>query len=470
MSAVVADNALIARSLAGSEPAVYWLGDGPPEPLPELAGRIAADLLIVGGGYTGLWGALLAAEREPGRRVVVLESTHCGDGASGRNGGFCEASLTHGLANGLTRFPDEFERLQRLGAENLAGLQSDLDRLAIDCELEATGVLTFATRPHEVAALRESAELAARHGQAVSWLDADQAHREVASPTYLGATYAPDDAVIVHPAKLAWGLRAAALAAGVEIYERSPVRSLRSEGRRVVASTPRGAVAADKVLLATNAFPPLVRAIRRYVVPVYDYVLMTEPLSAAQLASIGWGGRQGLTDSGNQFHYYRLTRDDRILWGGYDAVHHFGSPVRDELYQRPVTFEKLARHFFETFPQLAGLGFTHRWGGAIDTCSRFSVMFGRAFGGRGAYAVGYTGLGVGATRFGARVALDMLDDPASELLRLELVRKRPLPFPPEPLRWAGIELTRRSLARADVSGRRNLWLRTLDRVGLGFDS
>jgi glycine/D-amino acid oxidase-like deaminating enzyme len=177
-----------------------------------------------------------------------------------------------------------------------------------------------------------------------------------------------------------------------------------------------------------------------------------------------------LTDAGNQFHYYRLSRDNRILWGGYDAVHYFGNSVREELYQRPGTFTKLAEHFFETFPQLEGLRFSHRWGGAIDTCSRFSVMFGTAFGDRLAYTVGYTGLGVGASRFGASVALDLLDEPTSDLLDLELVRSKPLPFPPEPLRWLGIALTRRSLARADETGRRNRWLRTLDRVGLGFDS
>jgi glycine/D-amino acid oxidase-like deaminating enzyme len=256
----------------------------------------------------------------------------------------------------------------------------------------------------------------------------------------------------------------------VEILEHSPVSTLRERGPAVVAKSPDGEVVARKVLLATNAFTPLLRSIRRYVVPVYDYVLMTERLTPDRLASIGWRGRQGLTDADNQFHYYRLTADNRILWGGYDAIYHFGNLVRDDLYQRPETFATLAANFFHTFPQLRGVRFTHRWGGAIDTCSRFSVMLGTAMRGRVSYAVGYTGLGVGATRFGARVALDLLDDRASELLRLELVRKKPIPFPPGPLRWSAIELTRRSLARADVTGRRHLWLRLLDRVGLGFDS
>jgi glycine/D-amino acid oxidase-like deaminating enzyme len=214
-----------------------------------------------------------------------------------------------------------------------------------------------------------------------------------------------------------------------------------------------------------------VRAIRRYVVPVYDYVLVTEPLSAAQRDAIGWRGRQGLSDVTNQFHYYRQTADHRILWGGYDAVYDFGgrvAPVRD---QRPATFGRLAEHFFTTFPQLDGLGFSHRWGGAIDTCSRFSALWGTALDGRAAYVVGFTGLGVGASRFGARVGLDLLDGADNERTRLDMVRRRPLPFPPEPARWAGIRLTQRALARADErEGRRGPWLRVLDRLGLGFDS
>jgi glycine/D-amino acid oxidase-like deaminating enzyme len=125
-----------------------------------------------------------------------------------------------------------------------------------------------------------------------------------------------------------------------------------------------GLLRARRVALGTSAFPALVRRLRPYIVPVYDYVLVTEPLSAAQRAEIGWRNRQGIGDSGNQFHYYRLTADDRILWGGYDAIYHFGRGQRAAYDQRPATFARLADHFFTTFPQLEGVGFSHRWGGA----------------------------------------------------------------------------------------------------------
>jgi glycine/D-amino acid oxidase-like deaminating enzyme len=248
------------------------------------------------------------------------------------------------------------------------------------------------------------------------------------------------------------------------------VTKLSSDGDGLALVTLEGRVRARRAVLATSAFRPLVRPIRRYVVPVYDYVLVSEPLSAEQRAAIGWRNRQGAADSGNRFHYYRLTSDDRILWGGYDAVYNFRNGLGPHLDQRPETFSVLLRNFRATFPQLEGIRFTHRWGGAIDTCSRFCMTFGRALGGRAIYVVGFTGLGVGASRFGAQVALDLAAGRDTELTRLRLVRSKPLPFPPEPLRWAGITLTRKELARADSTGERGLWLRALDHLGLGFDS
>ncbi len=258
----------------------------------------------------------------------------------------------------------------------------------------------------------------------------------------------------------------------MRVHERSPARELRDRGAQGIEVVCDGAsVRARRVLLATSAHPPLLRQIRRYVAPIYDYVLVTEPLPAALRDAIGWRGRQGLSDMGNQFHYYRLTPDDRILFGGYDAVYRYGGPVRASLEQHDATFAKLSQHFATTFPQLADLRFAYRWGGAIDTCSRFSAFFDTSHGGKIAYAVGYTGLGVAATRFGARVALDLVDGLETEATRLRYVRRKPVPFPPEPLRSAVIALTRNRLAAADRNaGRRGLWLRTLDRLGLGFDS
>ncbi|AKU17389.1 NAD(P)/FAD-dependent oxidoreductase [Luteipulveratus mongoliensis] len=459
-------------ALADAEPAVFWLADpAAPEPTSALVGDTKADLVVVGGGYTGLWTALQAKEDDPGRDVVLLEGRTVGWAASGRNGGFCAASLTHGEANGLSRYPAEFDRLQEMGGHNLDGIEDTLLRYGIDAEFERTGELDVAVADWQVDELRELADLLAAHGGGARLLDQDRTRDLVASPTYLAGLYDPEGVALVHPAKLAWGLRRACLDIGVRVHEHSPVTGLERDGVDVRVRTAYAAVRARQIALGTNVFTGLLRRLRHYIVPVYDYVLVTEPLSPQQRATVGWQGRQGLSDAGNQFHYYRLTADNRILWGGYDAVYHRGGQVRTEYDQRPATYATLAQHFFETFPQLAGLRFTHRWGGAIDTCSRFSPFWGTAYDGRLAYAVGYTGLGVGSSRFGARVMLDLLSGADTERTRLEMVRRKPLPFPPEPARTLAIRLTQKAIEHADQhAGHRNLWLRTLDRMGLGFDS
>ncbi len=466
------------RSLADAAPRVHWLEDpARPPGLPPLRGPESADLVVVGGGYTGLWTALRAKERDPSVDVVLLEAGHCGDQASGRNGGFASASLTHGFGNGRDRWPGELDVLDRLGADNLRGMGETVGRHHIDCAWERTGELTVATAAHQVEELAALAEEMAEAGRDVRLLDEAQVRAEVCSPTYLAALEQPTSTVLLEPARLAWGLRRVVLEQGVRVYEGTVATGLEEHaGAMHVRTIARsgvpaaGEVRADRVVLGTSAFPPLLRRLRLRTVPVYDYVLLTEPLTPAQKASVGWRNRQGVGDASNLFHYYRLTRDDRILWGGYDAIYHYGSRIRAG-WETGRTHERLAEHFFATFPQLEGLRFTHRWAGVIDTSTRFTAFFGTAHSGRVAYALGYTGLGVAATRFGADVALDLLSRRSTERTALAMVRDKPLPFPPEPLRYAGVQLTRWSLARADArAGRRNLWLRTLDAAGLGFDS
>jgi glycine/D-amino acid oxidase-like deaminating enzyme len=457
---------------ADAEPTPYWIDAAPAhDPLPPLAGRAETDLCIVGGGFTGLWAALHAKADEPGRDVLLLEAERVGGAASGRNGGFVDSSLTHGLANGLARFADEIETLERLGTENFAGLRADIERHGIECGWEESGSLDVALEPHEVTALEEDAEALRGFGHDLELLDGPAVRAEVASPTYLGGLWDRTGKALVDPARLAAGLLDAALRAGVRVHERTAAVELRGREGGVEVTCEGGVVGARQLLLASGAFPPLVRRVRRYLAPVYDYALVSEPLTGSMREAIGWHRRQGIGDLGNQFHYYRLTDDGRILFGGYDAVYRYGGPVDPGLEQREETFARLSQHFAATFPQLRDLRFAYRWGGAIDTCSRFSVFFGTAHEGRVAYALGYTGLGVAATRFGARVALDLLDGRETEATRLRYTREKPVPFPPEPLRSAVIQLTRGRLAAADRNaGRRGLWLRALDRLGLGFDS
>jgi glycine/D-amino acid oxidase-like deaminating enzyme len=385
---------VIRQSLTGTRRSVFWLDDLPTAPArPRLASAVTADLAIVGAGYTGLWTALLAKRRNPGARVVVVEARTVGWAASGRNGGFCEASLTHGRDNGVSRWPDEIDELDRLGMANLDAMGEDIARHRIDADWERVGSLAVATEPHQLQWLDEwAADAAARGEEGVERLSTAEVRASVASPIFLGAVWEKHATALVHPGKLAAGLARAAEDAGVEIFEGSPVRRLEEDGTGITLTTDGGRLTAERVALATNVFPSLLKRNRLMTVPVYDYVLMTEPLTDDQLDDIGWGDRQGISDLANQFHYFRLSRDNRILFGGYDAVYHYGRRIRSTYENRPETFEKLASHFFTTFPQLEGTRFTHRWAGAIDTSTQFCAFFGTARKGRVAYAAGFTGL------------------------------------------------------------------------------
>lgn len=453
-------------TLAGARTEVFWFDDpARPERTGPLTEDLTADLAVVGGGYTGLWTALLAAER--GLSVVLLEAEGCGDGASGRNGGFVSASLTHGFGNGLDRWPDELDELDRLGRANLREIAETVEKLGIDCDFHRAGELAVAETEADLAWLREEYDAMVARGRDVRWLQ--PAEIGARGARFKGALLEPETA-LVEPARLAWGLRQACLDAGVRIVESTRVSALRDAGDRVVLTAAGGSVMARRVALGTNAWKPLVRGPRSRIVPVYDYVLMSEPLSDEQWERLGWHDGYGMADASSVFVYYRLTRDRRILWGGYDAVYYFGGKMADELERVPDTHERLAAMFRDRFPQVADVRWEYRWAGVIDTCSRFAPFFGLAHGGKVAYALGYTGLGVGASRFGAKVMLDLLSGEPTELTGLRMVREQPVPFPPEPLRWAGITLTRRAMEKQARVGRRGPWLRLLDRLGLGFDS
>jgi glycine/D-amino acid oxidase-like deaminating enzyme len=440
--------------------------------MPALKGPVGADVVIVGAGFTGLWTAHHLLDADPSVRVVVLEQAHVGFGASGRNGGFCEASLTHGLRNGLRHFSDEIGILEREAQLNFTEFLSFIRTNSIDCDLELTGRLVFGDQAHHIDEFHEEAHVAARHGINLQVLDGPAAQAEVNSPRWTAALeMGPDRSVMLHPAKLANGLARLAVARGVQIFENARVSNIekRRDGVRVVANG--GTLDARKVVVATSAYSGWIRRLQMWFVPVYDYALVSRPLSKEELHQLGWRRRQPALEANNQFHYFRLTPDNRILWAGYDAIYHFGNRVSPELDFRDATARRLRQSFVKTFPYLVDLPFEYAWGGPIDTTTRFTVTFGRLLSGRGAYALGYTGHGVAASRWAAKILRDLTLEQDSDLLRLRFVRSKPIPFPPEPVRYLGVQLMRRELDRADRNqGRRSLLLRVLDRMGIGFDS
>jgi glycine/D-amino acid oxidase-like deaminating enzyme len=452
----------------------YWLAASPAgPPRPALRGDLRCDVAIVGGGFTGLWTALALTDTDPTLRVVVLEGEHVGFGASGRNGGFYSASLTHGLANGIRHFPEELGILEAEGLANLEALVAFTRDHAISCDLEQTGTLTVADQPHQVEEFRAWVDEAAEWGEGLAFLDQAAVQAEVHSPIWLaGLLGSPDRDVLLDPAKLVRGLARVCEERGVAIHERTRVSGVDRRASGVRLRTVDGArVDAGQVVVATSAYSGWLGRLTTHFVPVYDYALVSEPMTPAQREAVGWRRRQGMSDANNQFHYFRQTADNRILWGGYDAIYHRNNGVGPRFDQRPTTFARLEEHFRRAFPQLGDLAFPYRWGGAIDTTSRFTVTFGQSLGGRLTYALGYTGLGVGASRWAGGIVRDFILRPDSDLLQLRFVQSLPLPFPPEPARSVVVNAVRHELDRADRNaGRRGILLRTLDALGIGFDS
>lgn len=444
-----------------------------PEVLPALAGDIDCELLIVGGGFTGLWAALQVKERQPDVDVVLIEKTFIADGASGRNGGFLNSSLAHGETNTDHHFPGEADKLHELGQQNMAELLDTLKRYNIDAHYEHVGETEVATNQGSVEALRADYEQEKAAGDDVVWFDKEAMQAQVNSPTYLAGLWRREGQDgTVDPARICWGLKRVLLELGVRIFENTTLTEVKPQGEESMYSQcTTGTITSKKVLMATNGYRNPVAKVRRTTIPVWDYQIATEPLTEQQLESIGWHKtRHALGNHANMFHYYRMTHDNRITWGGGGAVRYYFNKGTDQsCADIPARFEQLSQEFFETFPQLTGVKFSHRWSGIIATSTRFCMVPGVTYDGRLAWAVGYTGLGVGATRFGARIGIELLGYQPSDILKMQFVTKKPMPWAPEPFRWFGVRFTQNALVKADKNnGKRGLWLQLLDKLNLGF--
>lgn len=461
-------------ALADAKPYSLWLDlpDRPPES-PSLLGEDRCDLLIVGGGFTGLWAALQAKERDPGRDVLLIDRGRSPSGASGQNGGYLLGSLVDWFD--LPRFPGQEGELVRLGQENLREFQETLDRYDIHCDLEANGWVVAAHEPKQLLELKEIKEVGEAAGLESILLDRDEAQAELHSPLLLGAVYQPGAVCLVHPVKIATGLRRACERLGVRIYESTPATSLERVGAVMEVKTPHGSVRAPMVALATFAHPSLLTSLRKWRVPLYQHILATEPLSPEQLDALGWKRRQGFIDLNFFYHYTRLTADNRLLLGHMDGTLYPNRGVGPECEQDMSVFTRMLGYFARHYPQLEGIRFTHCWGGALDLNSRLAPFFGTAYDGRVAYANGYMP-GIGAARVGGSVMLDLLDgDRSSPYLRLPLLTGRGAhgrpslrPYPPEPFLSMGMAVVRRGLERERETGTRGVALRALNRIGYHF--
>ncbi|MFG6081912.1 FAD-dependent oxidoreductase [Paracoccus litorisediminis] len=454
------------KALADTTFFPFWL-DRPDAPAPAapLIGATKADLLIVGGGFTGLWAAIQAKETDPSCDVVLIESDRIAHGASGRPGGIVSTSVMHGLGNAQRIFPKDLDALEALGHDNMAGFTRTIDQHGIDANLEWTGEMTVAVSKDAVPIVQEEYDLHREHGHDVELLDAAGTRAQLNSPLFEGAIWSRKNSGIVHPARLAWGLRRAAIALGVRLHELSPMLGIDDQGNTLVVRTRDGEVRAPRVMLCTNAFAEGHKRIKTRVAMVRDRILTTEPLNAEQKAAIGWINRQGVYDTRTQLNYMRLTPDDRILFGG--RLGYFANSPRDPRLDRtPAPYGRLAEAFFTTFPQLEGIRFSHAWSGPIALTTRMAVHFQSYYGGKAIYAGGYSGFGVSASRFGARVGLAKLAGLDLPETRMEFAATEPNWIPPEPFRAIGAKITMVALDGADAKGGwRKPWLAMCGKLG-----
>jgi glycine/D-amino acid oxidase-like deaminating enzyme len=452
--------------------ACYWLARRPPRAVRILESHEEASVAVVGGGLTGLWTALFLRELDPSVTVVVVEQGSVAYGASGRNAGMLSETVDHSHALAIAHFGiTEAQILARLGESNVAELIAFLESHAIRCDYEPTGRLMVALTPAQLDEARRGVETAEQLGVgSFRFLDQAAVQSEVHSPLYLGGV-AVQGGGILDPVKLVEGLRAEAERRGVQVFEQSAVVAIEPDGPGIELRTTAGAVRAERVVLATSAYTHhLLPSLTHRFIPLYDYILVSEPLSPAQRESIGWQRRQGVTDSRTFFNYYRLTADNRVLWGTSEATYYSGNRVGPGCDHSPAHYESLRLSWIRHFPALGDLRWEYQWGGAICSTTRLTPFFGKAMDGRVHYGLGFTGHGLGTTRLAGRILAHLALNRPSELLELSLVTKPPFPYPPEPFRTWAVNAVTGALRRVDQGAAPSLLLRLLERMGIGFSS
>jgi glycine/D-amino acid oxidase-like deaminating enzyme len=435
----------------------FWLEADPYTAGLPLAGEVSTDIAIIGGGFTGLWTAYFLLRAQPALKVAVIEREVVGYGASGRNGGFAMTLLSRSLHDLVQQFGAEAAR-----AAHQAVAQSieDIGRFSaeheVPCDYEKTGFIGLAADESQVPRVEADRQAAEQLGiEDIRFIPGDELRRQIQSPLYR-CGLEEKTAALLNPARLVRGLARVVRQLSGIVYEQTPVERVERSAATVDIHTPRGILHAEKVVLATNAYSVQFPELRHWLVPLYSYIVLTEPLSDSQWASIGWQGRQGLEDKRTFIHYFRPTADGRILMGGEDAPYFYHSSTHPRHDRNPAVFALLKRDVQTIYPQLKGLRFTHEWGGPVAVTSRFVPTFGALDGGRVFYGFGYSGHGVAPTHLGGQILRDLVLGGPTELTQLCFVRAEPIPFPREPLRYLGVNLARRSLLRQDRKGTRKV--------------
>lgn len=422
----------------------YWHDTAPMRPASRrIDPGSSFDVAILGGGYTGLWTAYHLLRRDPSLSIAVLEKEEVGFGASGRNGGFAMSKIGPSLYQLVDLVGEDAARaLHRAGVRAVQGLAAAVEEEGIECDLRYGGLVTVATNEAQERKVLKELAAADRLGlDGFRLLGGDEVRSKVNSPTYRMGV-AEKHCAVVHPARLARGLADVLVRQGLTLYERAGAAAVTDEHIRVRIDTPDGPIYSSHAVIATNAWAAHDRAFQRSLIPMYTYIIATEPMSDGDWAKIGWQDWHGMEDKRVHLHYYRRTVDGRILWGGHYNVSTFRSAIDSRYDRNDRIFGMLRSSFAETFPQLSHVPFTHAWGGPIAVTPDFMPKFG-SLSERVHYGWGYCGHGVAPSYLAGEVLRDLVMGEDSELTSLACVNKPTGKYPVEPVRFIGSYLTRR---------------------------
>jgi len=461
------DSSQALQALAKTRFTTYWLDSlDAVDDEAALDRDTSCDLLVVGGGFCGLWASIQAKEQDPARDVVLIEAKSVANGASGRPAAIMSTSVMHGIDNTERIFPDDVADLERLGRENMDAFKQAVERYQIDCDIEWGGEMKVSVGDDGLQTVEEEYQLYLKYGHDAIKLDKAGMQAEIKSPVFHGGTWSRQRCGTVHPGKLVRGLKRAALGLGVRLFENTPHLANRKAPAGILVETARATITANKVLLATNAWAAGHRHISRRVAAIRDRIVVTEPLTPEQMDKIGWQNRQGIYDTRTQLNYMRLTADNRILFGGRLA-YYFGNNTDPEQDKTAQPFIRLVQSFYRTFPQLAQeIRFSHAWSGPIGLTTRMAVHYQKYHDGDMVFAGGYSGFGVTASRFGARVGLAILDRLDIPETKMQFALTVPDYIPPEPFRWIGAQVTMYALDTLDEKGGwRKLWVSMVQKMG-----
>lgn len=431
-----------------SSPLSLWLAEyGPYTPEPPLEGDLAVDVAIVGGGFTGLATAIALRRAAPGLSVAVFEHEVVGYGASGRNGSFSMTVVGLGFGTTALLKGRQFVKDAHVYMERAVdGLEALIRDNGLDCDYFRPGFLRMATTPAYVRRLQHDLELVHALGiTGLHWLDRDAARARVNSELYLGAMWEPRLGLL-NPARLVREEKRLALQLGAQVFERTPVVEI-ERGARLRLKTSRGAVTAEKLVLATNAYSHRLPALRGKQIPAWTYMVATAPLEDRHFAEIGWRERQGVEDARNLIHYYRVTPDRRLVMGGGPVGLAYGE--RLDIDSDEAAWRHLEAHLRLLFPALRDVPITHRWGGPFSVTLDLTPALGYLGDRRVVYSLGCIGHGVSMTHQNALTLTDLLLERQTENTACPFVERRVLAWPPEPLRSAAAHAIRAYLRLED---------------------